>query len=775
MLAASSRHDFAVPAGSLGGALALLARQAGIDIGGTDAQLDRIVSRGVNGSLTTDHALGRLLAGTPFAAQMVGPGTYRLVVRAAPRPAAAAPPPPPDRDRVRLALTSQPRDSGSGEIVIRGGKRDLPLATYPGSATVIVLGGDALGPHGVDSQDYLLRQSPILQSTELGTGRDKYFIRGVADSSFTGPTQATAGTYFGEVRTAYSGPDPNLNLYDVERVEILEGPQGALYGAGSLGGVIRLSPHPAVLDAAEASAEVGVSSTAHGGIGYDTAGMVNYAPWRDRVAIRLVAYRTRTAGYIDDPGRGLSDINPLTESGGRAVVRVRPADGWTIDLGGIIQTSHEPDLQYALADRAPLTRMSAVPQPFEDNYKMGRVIVIKQWSNGLRFVSATARVSHDFDQRFDATRIGHFNIPIVYDEHDSIRLTTQEARLSRTMADGDGWLVGVAYVHDTTGKSRQFGTLTSPRELIGVTDRTQERSAFASGTFHLFDGLLVSGGLRYTSARMDGDPSTTSRGNYIRGQTTSRADPQVGVSYRLTRRLVSFVQYQQGFRTGGLAVSNSVGRVQNYEDDKLYVGEAGLRLVRTGTTGLAAVAAVSYAKWKDIQADLISNQGFPYTDNVGDGRIVAFEGTLDWVPVAALRLTGGLFLNRSRLTNPRPAYIASGSRPLPDTPPVSATGSATWSHQLGTRTLQLRANMRYVGSSRLGVGPVLDLPYGNYVETGAAASLKLARYTLSLGVDNLADVRGNRFAVGNPFGIAQRDEVTPLRPRTVRLGASASF
>ncbi|WP_163278767.1 Plug domain-containing protein, partial [Enterobacter hormaechei] len=70
-----------------------------------------------------------------------------------------------------------------------------------------------------------------LASTHLGPGRNKLFIRGIADSSFVGPTQATVGQYWGNSRITYSAPDPDLKLYDIGRVEVLEGPQGTLYGA----------------------------------------------------------------------------------------------------------------------------------------------------------------------------------------------------------------------------------------------------------------------------------------------------------------------------------------------------------------------------------------------------------------------------------------------------------------------------------------------------------------------------------------------------------------
>ncbi len=766
--AATPRPGFAVPAGSLADALALVARQSGVDIGGIDPALAHVASPGLAGSMPIERALARLLVGTPFEARRVAPGVYRLV-RRAPPPAVVPPRPQ------RTPLAPRPVDVGLGDIVVTGGKRDVPLALYPGSATVIVFGDDAFGPHGGDGQNYLLRQTPILQSTELGAGRNKLFIRGIADSSFTGPTQATAGTYFGDVRTGYNGPDPNLNLYDVQQVEVLEGPQGTLYGAGSIGGIIRLSPRPPALDGAEASVDTGVSTTAHGGAGYDVAGMVNYAPWQDHVAVRLVGYRDVEGGYIDDPGRRLSNINRTTETGGRASLRLRPIDGLTIDVGGVIQSIRQPDLQYALIEGAPLTRRSAIAQPFEDDYTLARLVIAKEWDSGLRLFSATGRVAHDIDQRYDVTRPGRFANPVAYDEQNTIRLTTQELRLSRTLNDGRGWLIGASYVHDTTGKAREFGLLDSQRDLVGVTNRTEEKSVFATTTQTVFGMVSVTGGARYTHARMDGDPSTVTRNAFIRGRSSSRVDPELAVSARLLPRLVLFSQYQQGFRTGGLAVAAGVGRVASFEDDKIRVGEVGLRLLRQGATGVAAVAAVSYARWDDIQADLVALNGFPYTANVGDGRIVSFEGSVDWVPVKGLKLSGGLFLNHSRLVDPAPDFVSSGRRPLPDTPSVAATGAVAWTRAVGHAQLQLAANARYIGRSRLGVGPTLDLPYGNYLETGLSATLKLGYVAFTLSADNLLDTVGNRFAIGNPFGVAYRDEVTPLRPRTLRLGARASF
>ena len=96
---------------------------------------------------------------------------------------------------------------------------------------------------GIRGADALEARSVGFSSTHLGSGRNKLFIRGIADSSFSGPTQSPVGVYFDDVRTGYNGADPDLKLVDMHSVEILEGPQGTLYGSGALGGIVLLRPN----------------------------------------------------------------------------------------------------------------------------------------------------------------------------------------------------------------------------------------------------------------------------------------------------------------------------------------------------------------------------------------------------------------------------------------------------------------------------------------------------------------------------------------------------
>jgi hypothetical protein len=89
--------------------------------------------------------------------------------------------------------------------------------------------------------------------------------------------------------------------------------------------------------------------------------------------------------------------------------------------------------------------------------------------------------------------------------------------------------------------------------------------------------------------------------------------------------------------------------------------------------------------------------------------------------------------------------------------------------------LTSEASLRYVGASRLGVGPLQNILQGNYFVGDLGARLDFGKYGVSLDITNIGDVRSNSFSFGNPFGLAQRDQITPLRPRTIRLGIDTRF
>ena len=166
----------------------------------------------------------------------------------------------------------------------------------------------------------------------------------------------------------------------------------------------------------------------------------------------------------------------------------------------------------------------------------------------------------------------------------------------------------------------------------------------------------------------------------------------------------------------------------------------------------------------------------PYTTNLGDGAISGIELEASWHVTPSLRLDVAAFLNGSSLTDPAPAFAAAEETDLPNIATAGGRIGASFRAELAQgAVLSVDGAINYVGASQLGIGAPLDVEQGDYFDSQIGARLGLGALGISVDVDNLFDVRGNRFAFGNPFGLESRNQLTPLRPRTVRVGLDIAF
>jgi outer membrane receptor protein involved in Fe transport len=764
--ARASDRQISIAPTTLDAALTALARQSGADIISTEPGLRQIRVRGVAGHMPVRTALEHLLTGTGYRFIVIDANSYRIV-RAPLQQAATA----------RHRPAPAPAETAQPDIIVTASKQAVALLRFPGSLTVAerpILHSPADRPPDMDD---VARETPVLQNTEFGPGRNKIFIRGIADSSFNGSTQSTASIYFGDVQLGYSGPEPSLNLYDISRVEVLEGPQGTLYGAGAIGGIIRLTPNPVNLTKIQGSLAAGITATDGGALGADISGMLNLPLLDDKIGVRMVGYRIRDGGYIDDPMRRLSNINSTDTVGGRITLGIDAGNGWSIDTGGLIQRIDAADAQYAEVGSGPLSRGSILPQPFHNEVALGRLVIRKAWDNGLELVSASGIVNTHASDVYDASRAPGFYGPNIYENDDANLLLTHETRLSRSVQDGISWVAGIALLYDRDAQSRAVGPPGNPTDIIGVTNITKSLSAFTEATFPLNPRFSITIGARATTARTDGEPSTEPRADdFVRGRSTQRIDPTAAISWLIAPRLAAFARFQSGYRTGGIAVARGIGRVADFQSDSIRVGEVGLRTVRSGPTGVAMSAGLSFAHWSDIQADLFNRRGQPYTANIGNADIVALEGTGDWVPIRGLHAGFAFLYTNNRLDGPLAQLSILANRRLPETPPFA--GNASLSYQWagrGENIFSVGGSIRYVGRSVLGPGDFLDISQGRYAVIDLNSSWKWRNIDASLTIDNLTNRSDNRFSLGNPIILGTRDQTTPLRPFNVRAGVAISW
>lgn len=765
-----------------------LARQTGISVGVTSETLWRMRVRGVRGAMTPAEALARMLAGSRSRAVQLSATSWRIEPGVAPGRLGATHPSAP--------LPPAGGSSADVPIIVTASKMGQSYADYAG--TVDILGGADLAFGGERGTESIAARLASVASTHLGPGRNKLFIRGIADSSFTGPTQATVGQYLGDLRLSYNAPDPDLRLQDINRVEVLEGSQGTLYGAGSLGGIIRLVPNDPDPRGFSLETSAGVTLTQHGAPGGDVAATLN-APFGNGHALRVTAYGVNDGGYIDNPLRGAKDVNRTRIGGGRAAVRLDAGDGWTVDLGGIYQRTGIDDAQYADRNGPPLTRASLVTEDADAHYGMATAIIRKDWGD-LLFQSSNGYVSHGLDERFDASRPGHPGD--IFEQDNRTRMWVSETRLWRPVADGLGWVVGFSAVDNRTEQRRAFASGLRRASTTGVTNRVTELTGYGKISVEPLPGVLLSGGGRLTRSRLGGagedvQPSFVLAGTAI---TAERIETQLLPSAELlvhaAQGLSVYARYEEGFRPGGLAIEADF--VRRFRNDHVRSWEGGLRWATPGA-GIFASLSAAHVDWRDIQADFIDGNGLPSTANIGNGRINSLTARLALRPAANLSVELSAVYNHSRVVALTPEVarlVASVNMGLPLTdrrpnlPPIGALGqfsptaevgripnvadyagqgSIDYRLALGRDDLRLGTWFKYVGPSRLGVGPKLGDEQGDYLDTGLTARLGDARRGLTLTLTNLFDSKGNRFALGTPFDMAQGAFITPQRPRTLRI------
>lgn len=298
---------FDVPAQPAATGVAAFARQADVQVlvSAADAQDRR--TNAVRGAYSVTEGLRMLLAGTGLSAQSTGPQTW-TVVRTPPVEAAAP------------LAAAEP--TAVGELVVTAQKREQRLIDVPISIAAVTA-DDIDRRNLVGSEDYL-RGIPGVNHVDQGSGtRLAIVIRGLetspAGQNFaTGPTVAT---YFGETPTTNSagitgGANVDLKLVDIDRVEVLRGPQGTAFGNASLGGAVRVIPKAPRADRFEGHVAAGYSHTGGGGANHQIEGAINLPLIADKLALRAVAYRFEDSGYYRnvaaaDPAFQANVVTPM--------------------------------------------------------------------------------------------------------------------------------------------------------------------------------------------------------------------------------------------------------------------------------------------------------------------------------------------------------------------------------------------------------------------------------------------------------------------------------
>ncbi len=736
-----------------------LAAQGGFDVVIATPLLERRASA-LRGRMTSEAALARLLAPLGARAVRIGDGMYRIEAVAA-RPAPRRSP----------SLLAQEPPAQLSEIVVTA----MPPVGLSGSAGGQVVDGGGLRRFaGSSSSDSIADLTATVDSTRQGVGRNKLFVRGLADSALNGPLQATVGQYLGDLRMNYGSPDPDLALIDIRRVDVFEGPQGARFGAGSIGGVLRLQPQEPNLGVSAGRITAGASVTSGGAGGGDLSVVLNH-PLGHAAAGRLVAYARREGGFLDNPAQGVREADGVDVAGGRAALRWS-ADAWTFDLIGVVQRAEADDAQTMAVSETRFSKSGRVLEPYESEFALAGFTASRRFGT-FRVISATSLSRQTLNERFDASQPSNPSPSQVDRRQTGVTASTELRIVTDPRA---GWTVsggGVIATGETLVRRRQTELSPEAPPAFGsdLERRFTEAALFGEASISPTSNLRVALGARLSAVRIDTDVAGVQlalrAGPGLSGATV-RVSPSVSARWDVTEAATVFARLEEAVRPAG--VSEAGGAFERYRGDRVTLAEVGVR-TRDWRYDLSAEASIGWTDWRDVQADIVSPGGDLVTANVGDGVIRFVSVKAAWSPVASLNVSGGVFLNDSRLTASRPNVIGGGTTDIPNVAPFGAQMSLGYeAGEFAGAPLSFGADLRYIGHSRIGVGPMLDAPQGGYLRTELTARLGDDRRAATLRISNPFDSTGYRYGIGSPYQLAERQAV-PVRPLTIRLAYEAAF
>lgn len=739
-----------IPAGSLQSALADLSRKTGISVG-MAGKIPAHRTPRVHGRMEPATALARLLKGSGLHAVRAGPTLWRLDRQTIPVP-------PPARPPVATAFA---------DIIVTGRKRDERLSEAPIAISVIRPGmaGRMIAPRGVHD---LLASAEGAFTTNLGPGRDRIFLRGVADSAFNGSTQSTVNLYLDDARVSYATPDPDLRLVDIDRIELLRGPQGPLYGSGALGGIVRIIPNKPDVQHWSGMAAIEASQVAHGGPGGAVEGVINAPLIPDRLAVRLAAYGDQGGGWIDDPARGKSNVNRSRRSGARAMLGWRIDDAWRADFGLTTQWLNVRDSQYAFRG---LARTTARAEPHDNDF-LAATAAVRGKLGTLDLASSTAYVTHEFSSIYDATsraRALGLPAPLGFEELRLLRLATQEIRLSDTLA-ARPWVAGLTVLQaENTLRDSFLPPDSSQIRLLSQHDDSLEAALFGEMTQPLGRNWSVAVGARAYVARVDNDQEGQTR----RRSRSQGVSPSLTLSWHQPDHGTVWLRYASAVRPGGINTDGEPS-ARSFRSDELKSLELGWRLA-LADGHIQLDGSLFGLRWENVQSDTLGLDSLVRTTNAGRARNVGIELS-SIVRVDPFRLEGNLTVQHGRLYRPSAAANALGDdNRLPVLPDLAGGLKFSYTRSVGKAAFGGFVSARYTGSARLSFDPSLDRPMGNFWVADIGAELSRGDWKAGLTLTNLLDQREDSFGFGNPFTVRLIDQRTPMQPRTMTLRLQKNF
>ena len=713
------------------------------------------------------------------------------------------------------------------EVVVTAQKRDEKLHDVPMGITAITQ--DQLSNQRLLDFTDLEAKIPGLSVAVGQPGQDRLTIRG----QNVGGVGSTVGTYvddtpFGSSNALANGSimAGDFDTWDLARVEVLRGPQGTLYGAGSEGGLFKYVTNAPDLTKFSTAFEVGGEYLDHGEDAFSGKAMVN-VPLGGKAALRVSGYYGEVPGYIDDPNLGVDHVGHGHRSGLRASLLWDITDSFSVRLNAFAQNLHTdgtPFVDVVGAGADPTNPPPNQLQPQAGTFQQKRFIsetgdfsyriysAVLSWNFGpATATSITSYGTSEQDLFNDATSallapgftfgdlatfVVNGGIPTGVAEPNDLHVDkwTEELRVASTSTGPLEWQVGLFYTHESSTLAQSLPTFLIPSQAdtgipsleSPVLDATyKEFAGFGQFTYHFTDTFDLALGGRWSENKQSAVENIT--GAIVAPETFTGDSSGTKFTYSVAPRFrfnpdtMAYGRIATGYRPGGpnALPPGTQGVPTQYNADSTVNYELGFRTAAMDRR-LSVDVAAFLVNWNDIQLLEVVN-GFGVNANGGTARTEGVEWTFGFTPVTGLNLTLNGAYTDAYLTANAPATGGVDGDRLPYVPKWTGTldGSYTW-HAFNNYNMFAGASWVYIGSrwtdfsSTGGATPNPRAELGGYNTVNLRFGLENANWTFLLWAKNLADERGisTYSSTGTPnLG----GSVIWQQPRSVGLTITARF
>lgn len=699
------------------------------------------------------------------------------------------------------------------EVIVTASKRSENLQNVPASITALT--SQALEQQGImQFSDYLPVVPNLAQNNTGAPGHGQVILRGLSTGNNQGSSTVayliddvpfTANSSSGD--SALITPDPDLA--DIDRIEVLRGPQGTLYGASSLGGLIKIVSKQPTADDFSADVHADYTTAQHGGDGYGLRASMNIPLVTGIAALRISGFERTDPGYMRNIETDQTQTNKAETSGAKVMFKIQPSDDFSVVLSELIQDMHTDAASTVLTDSTTLDPLycrycyaQAVGWVFETQYRLTGLVA--NWTTPYGTLTDALSYAKYFDsETTENLAFGFVNsqLPVapgtaaIATPRPSMDKLTEELRFAFNRIGNFEALGGLYFTNEHSGydvgltnrNPQTLETVAPPFDNVlnvNTSPLYKEYAVFGNLTYYVVPALDFTVGAR--AAHDQQSASTYSDGLLIGPATdtnfASNENPITYLAtlrYRPTEQIDTYARFATGYRPGGPQLTSGAGIPTSFKPDTTKNYEIGEKS-RWLEGRLTANIDVYYIDWNDIQLTETVD-GLSITGNGGKATSRGIEFDVSYLPVRGLvtQLTGAY---GHAYSNSNVASVgALNGDTLPFAPRFTGALLADYTYPIaGAVGGNFGITYSYQGSRPTSFSQDdlnLDHQLPGYATLNLRAGIDWTKYSLELRVNNATDKYAySTSSVSNLFpgqGTPALSVVIP--PRTLRLEASAKF